>query len=138
MAPQNVLSEIVTEILGVDPVQAPLHRTNLDPAAGVATSPIFNPSTNVEDVHCKPQLIPAGCEITNPLPVPRLELVITLRTPRVGTVKIAVQLVFPVIVMTTFGELPVQLPLQDTKVDPALAEASKLRVVPRRRTSAHC
>jgi len=64
---------IVTAQLPV-PVQAPLQPVNVEPVAGVAVRVTFVPRLKLA-LHVAPQLMPAGDEVTVPLPVPALPTV---------------------------------------------------------------
>src|SRR5204862_7226233 len=52
-----------------DPVQAPPQLLNAEPAAGVAVK-VTTVAAAKEALQLEPQLIPAGDEVTVPLPVP--------------------------------------------------------------------
>ena len=68
--------------------------------------------------------MPAGEEVTVPLPVPALV------TVRVGfRVKVAVT-DFAALMVTWQAPVPVQAPLQPVKVDPALAALVRVTTVP--------
>jgi hypothetical protein len=59
-----------------EPVQAPVHSLNSDPAAGVSFSSTSAPSSNSASQPApEPQLIAAGVLVTVPLPVPVFETV---------------------------------------------------------------
>jgi hypothetical protein len=61
---------IVTEQVPV-PLQAPDQPVKFDDASGVAVSVITEPVEKVLE-HVDPQVIPAGDDVTDPLPVPDL------------------------------------------------------------------
>ena len=56
------------------PVHAPLQPVNVEPAAGAAVRVTFAPELKLA-LHVAPQLMPAGDEVTVPLPVPALPTV---------------------------------------------------------------
>ena len=60
--------DIVTLHVAVAPEHAPPHAENIDPAAGVAVK-VITAFVEKFALQAVPQLIPAGCEVTVPLPV---------------------------------------------------------------------
>jgi hypothetical protein len=51
------------------PEQAPVHPVKTEPAAGVAVRVIVDPAVYAEE-QVPPQLMPAGVDVTVPLPLP--------------------------------------------------------------------
>jgi hypothetical protein len=58
------------------PVHAPLQPVNVEPVAGAAVRVTLVPELKLA-LHVAPQLMPAGDEVTVPLPVPALPTVRT-------------------------------------------------------------
>jgi hypothetical protein len=107
--------------------QSPLQPTNIDPGLAEAVSSTAVPLAN-EAEHVAPQLMPAGEEVTAPLPVPERatvsvcalgpwawKLAVTLRDADIVTVQ---------------APVPEQSPPQPEKVDPAPGEAVSATTVP--------
>ena len=69
-APTDWLAVMVTMQEPV-PVQAPLHPAKVEPPAAAAVSVTLVPLL-YDAAHVLPQLIPAGEEVTVPVPVPAL------------------------------------------------------------------
>src|SRR5207253_929023 len=106
----------------------PLQPANVDPPAAVAVSVTTVPlSKSAEAVaQVVPQVIPAGLEVTVPLPVPAF----TTASVNRCTLKVAVTVVSALIV-TMHGLVPEQPPpLQPANVEPALGVAVRVTVVP--------
>jgi hypothetical protein len=63
---------IVRVHVGVSPVHAPVHPENSEAASGAAVSVTLAP-TGTRSVHVAPHEIPAGWEVTTPVPGPLLD-----------------------------------------------------------------
>jgi len=90
------------------PVQAPLHPANTEPAEAEAVNVTTAPDPN-SAVQLVPQLIPAGLDVTVPVPAPSL----ATDRPKAGTVAVALPL-FPSLVAVMVavpGPTPVTSPL---------------------------
>jgi hypothetical protein len=114
------LSSVMVQ--GPDPPHlGPFQPVSIEPAAGVAvmvtTVPVGNAAT-----HVAPQSMPGGWLVTVPDPVPRFSTV-RFDTPT-GGLNVAVTDRFTSI--TTEQSVPLQSPLQPTKVDPGAAVAVKV------------
>jgi len=122
-APTVFAASIVTWQLPV-PVQAPLQPAKAEPLAALAVSATTEPAAYGSE-QSAPQLMPAGEDVTVPLPVP------VFVTPTVYgfSVNVAVTLRAALIV-TEHAPVPVQAPLQPLKVEPAEAEGVSATTVP--------
>src|SRR2546425_12401907 len=102
----------------------PLHPAKTDPAAAVAVRVTAVPLLKIAE-HVEPQLIPPGLLVTVPFSAPALFVV------RVKVVsKVAVTVVFAVMV-TVHGAVPLHpAPLHPAKTDPAAAVAVRVTAVP--------
>ena len=105
------------------PVQAPDQPEKVDPADGEAVSVTEVPEL-YEAVQVAPQEMPAGLEVTVPLPVPALVTVMVYDT----RVKVAVTL-RAAVMETVHVPVPVQAPDQPVKVEPAAGAAVKVTEV---------
>jgi hypothetical protein len=107
------------------PEPPPLQPANVDPPAAAAVSVTTVPLV-YDSEQSAPQLIPAGEDVTVPLPVPDL---VTFSV-NVWTVKLAVTVVaaFIVTVQVPVPEQPP--PLQPLNVDPPAADAVSVTTVP--------
>jgi hypothetical protein len=91
------------------PEQAPLHPTKMESAAGVAVNVSEVPALNdVEQV--APQLIPAGEEVTVPVPVPLFE------TIKVKSLRVKVAVTFLAAIILTVQVVPLVLSHPDHEV----------------------
>jgi hypothetical protein len=118
---------MVTEQLPVPEHPAPLQPTNVEPVAGEAVSTTMVPVVN-ELPQVPPQEIPAGLELTAPVPVPDR---LTLSEKRIGALlNVAVTdcAAFIVSVQAPVPEHPA--PLQPPKVEPESGEAVSVITVP--------
>src|SRR2546430_1615943 len=103
----------------------PLQPSNVEPALGVAVS--VTPVALLYDAaHVAPQSIPAGAELTVPLPVPDLP---TVRA-NCCTLNVAVTVVAAVSVTVQVSVPEQPPPLQPVKVEPALGVAVSVTPVP--------
>ena len=97
--------------------QAPLHPVKIEPVGTAAVSVTLEATLKVP-WQVAPQLMPAGVEVTVPVPAPDFETVIVL----VSCVKDAVTACAPPaggMLMTQVVAVPVQAPLQPAKLEPA-------------------
>ena len=114
------------------PVHAPLQPVNIEPGFGVGISVMTVPAS-MSEKQALPQEKPSGFEVTTPLPAPAL----TMRSDGVPVgggggpvaVKIAPTLVAAFMV-TVQVPVPEQAPLQPAKVEPELATAVRVTLVP--------
>src|SRR5262245_44975835 len=103
----------------------PLQPVKVEPAAGAAVSVTAVPLV-YGAAQVAPQLMPAGLEVTVPLPAPAL---VTARV-MVGRTKVAVTVVAE-LTLTVQAPVPEQPPpLQPAKVEPAAGEAVRVTAVP--------
>ena len=110
MAVTLVFAVIVNVHVVVLLTQPPVKPLNTDPAAGLAVSVIEVPSLKFAE-HVGAQLIPAGADVTVPLPVPAKA---TVSVRWIG-VKVAVTLLADVMLASTHVA-PEQSPLKLPKV----------------------
>jgi len=115
---------IVTLQVVVVPVQLPLQPVKREPVVGAAVKVTMVPLLN-DPEQVVPQSIPAGELMTVPLPVPALVTV----SAKDGKVKVAVTVCAALIVTLHVAVVPVQLPLQPVKVEPAAGAAVKVTMV---------
>jgi len=118
-------TELTVSVQVEVPEQAPLQPAKVEPALGVAVSVTTEPEVKLL-VQVAPQLRPLGEEVTTPLPVPVLAMVIDGK----AVANVAVTLL--AVLMETLHDVavPVQAPLQPLNVEPALGVAVRLTVVP--------
>jgi len=96
----------------------------MEPAAAFASSVTPEPASYIAE-QVAPQLMPAGLDVTVPLPAPAL-----------ATLSVAVRLnvavtVWSVLIVTVHGlAAPVQAPDQPAKVEPGSGVAVKVTTVP--------
>jgi hypothetical protein len=115
---------IVTWQVAIGPVQSPDQPVNADPAAWVAVSVTRVPSPKLAE-HVDPQLIPAGLDVTVPLPAPALVTVSVCGKPKVAVTSRAWFIVTWHVVL-----VPEQSPDQPEKLDPPPAAAVSVTSVP--------
>jgi len=119
---------IVTVHVVAEPEQAPLQPENALPAAGTAVSVTRVPLANVWLHPLEPaQLMPAGLEVTVPLP-PTVTCSVSFCTT---AAKLAPTLSAAFIVTVQVGALPEHAPVQPTKVLPDAGAADSVTTVPR-------
>lgn len=122
-----VAADTVQGPVGIGATHPPVHPPNTEPAAGVAERVTSVPAGN-EAVHCAPQLIPFGVDVTVPSPAPPL-VTVTVKGGGMG-LKVAVTLVLAV--RTTVQE-PNPLhppPFHPANIESAAGLAVKVMVVP--------
>jgi len=113
------------------PVHPPLHPANMEPKEGEAVSVTTVPLTKLEE-HVLPQSIPAGLDVTLPLPVP------SFATVRVGAgVNVAVTDLAASRVTWQVLAVPEQAPLHPVKADPTAAMAVRVTTVPGAKLAVH-
>jgi len=118
---------IVTVHVVAEPEQAPLQPENALPAAGTAVSVTRVPLANVWLHPLEPaQLMPAGLEVTVPLP-PTVTCSVSFCTT---AAKLAPTLSAAFIVTVQVGALPEHAPVQPTKVLPDAGAADNVTAVP--------
>lgn len=111
----------------VVPVQAPLQPANTEPAAGAAVSVTDAPLLNAK-LHSVPQLIPAGDEVTLPVPLPaRVTVAVNVVVPDVLNVAVTAR---ATVIETVHVLVPVQAPLQPANVEPLAAAAVSVTDAP--------
>src|SRR5262249_47937710 len=117
----------------VVPAQSPLQPVKTDPAAGVAVR-VMSESSGKSCMQVAPQSIPAGLLPTPPLPLPSLVIVSVC----VGSnVKTAVTARAWSIVTEHGLVVPVQSPVQWSKVDPNAGVAVSVTIVPSGKACVH-
>ena len=109
------------------PVQAPDHLTNSEPASALWERETLVSSLNWAS-QVAPQSIPAGVEVTLPVPVPvfltlRANLGVALRLNSAVTS-------FAVLIVTSQTPVPVQAPLHSTNSEPGSALWESVTLVP--------
>jgi hypothetical protein len=120
----DVADVIVTTQLPVPVQPPPDHPLNVEPVDGVATSVTIELMSNIE-LHDEPQLMPAGVESTEPLPLPVL-LTVSENCLRVNVAVTCCT----VSVVTMQVPVPVHAPLQPVNVESAAAVAVSVTIVP--------
>ena len=115
------------DVVEVAPAQLPDQPANVEPAAGTALSVtvVFCVKLNA---HTLPQEMPAGVDVTVPEPVP-VRLTVRLNCGVGVAVKVAVQVLFALSTIELLTAVPVQLPDQPAKLEPADAVAVRVTVV---------
>ena len=114
-----------------DPLQAPPHPLKVFEALGVAVSVTVDPLAKLATHPVTPaapfvivQLIPAGADVTVPLPLPPPD---TLRPGEALKVAVTER---ALVIDTVHGEVPVHAPLHPAKTLPVLAEAFSVTEAP--------
>jgi hypothetical protein len=108
----------------LEPEQSEDHPVNADPAAAVAVSVTRVPSPKFAE-HVDPQLMPAGLDVTVPLPAPAFVTVSACGKPNVAVTSRAWLIVTWHVVL-----VPEQSPDQPEKLDPPPAAAVSVTSVP--------
>jgi hypothetical protein len=116
----TLLSAFMISSQASAPVQAPDHPTKAHPSAACAFTATNVPGAK-ELAQLVPQSIPAGCEVTVPLP--------SRVTVRVGPAKVAVALLASLVV-TVHMPVPAHAPDHPAKEDPAAAVAVRVTIAP--------
>src|SRR5262245_63719176 len=111
------------------PVHAPLQPANVDPVAALAVSVTLVPLAKLAFcvVHVVPQLMPAGLDVTVPVPVPAL---FSVSVWFVATVLNVASTERACVLATVKPPVPVHAPLQPANVDPLAADAVSVTLVP--------
>src|SRR5215468_9087464 len=115
------------------PVQAPLQPEKVEPLAAAAVRVTEVPLAKLA-LHVLPQLMPAGEEVTVPVPLPALV------TVRVGLVPVELKVAVTDCadaIDTVQVPVPVQLPLQPAKVEPLAATAVRVTEAPLAKVALH-
>ena len=121
-----VVSLVIGAVQAPVPVHAPDQPAKVAVPAGAAVKTIAVPQATVS-VQSVPQAMPAGLDVTVPLPVPALTTV----SVHCGAPKVAVTITAPVTVTVQVGAVPVQPPPdQPWKVDAPVGVAVSVTVVP--------
>jgi hypothetical protein len=116
VAVQVALPETLIVVVEAVPEQPPPHPAKVDPPSGVAVSWTLPVSGAI---HVVPQFIPAGTEVTIPIPVPGS---VTVRVP--PSENVAMQLWSEVArLIVVVKAVPEQSALQPVKLDPESATA---------------
>jgi hypothetical protein len=106
-------------------VQAPDQPTNSEPASATAERVTTVPSGNwLEQV--APQVIPAGAEVTVPVPAPAF----VTETGQLGGGVNCASTYLAASIATVHGPVPLHAPLQPVNVAPPEAVATSVTVVP--------
>lgn len=119
-----VAAFIVTEHVPVPVQPPPLQPRNVEPLPALAVSVTAVPAP-YDSVQSTPQLIPAGDDVTVPVPAPARIWV----SVKVLSVNVAVT-DFASVTDTTQAPVPVQAPLQPAKVEPGPSAAESVTDVP--------
>lgn len=106
------------------PLHAPAQPPNVLLAPGVAASVTRVPVVNGAE-HVEPQLMPAGLDVTAPVPLP----VVVTPSACVCSANVAVTL-FAALIVTVHGPVPLQAPDQPVNVLLAFGAAVSVTVVP--------
>jgi hypothetical protein len=123
----TVRAAVIATVQVAVPVQAPLQPANTEPAAGAAVSVTDAPLLNAK-LHSVPQLIPAGDEVTVPVPLPaRVTVAVNVVVPDVLNVAVTAR---ATVIETVHVLVPVQAPLQPANVDPPAAAAVSVTDAP--------
>ena len=126
----NVAVTVVAALIATvhvvpETVLHPLQLANVDPPAALAVRVTLVPLSYGSE-QSAPQLIPAGLEVTVPLPLPVL---VTVSTKRGGS-KVAVTVFAAFMVTVHVAPETVLQPLQPANVDPPEALAVRVTLVP--------
>ena len=105
------------------PVHAPLQPMKVEPALGLALRVTNVPAENLVE-HAAPQLIPAGDEVTVPVPLPDFD------TVRVTAVSNFAEIDFGPLITSWHVPLPLQSPVHPEKIEPGFSEAVTTTEVP--------
>ena len=106
------------------PTQAPDQPANVDPTSAAAVSVTVAPLPKLAE-QVVPQLIPAGLDVTVPLPVPARDTVtVKARCVNVAVTDAAADM------LTWHVPVPEQAPDQPAKADPTSATAVSVTIVP--------
>jgi len=123
----TVRAAVIATVQVAVPVQAPLQPANTEPAAGAAVSVTDAPLLNAK-LHSVPQLIPAGDEVTVPVPLPaRVTVAVNVVVPDVLNVAVTAR---ATVIETVHVLVPVQAPFQPANVDPPAAAAVSVTDAP--------
>jgi hypothetical protein len=117
-------AEFMVTVQAPVPVHDPLHPAKTEPAAAVLFRVTTVPDAKGAE-QVAPQLIPAGVEVTVPVPVPAFA---TLRVCG-SRLKVAVT-DLAALMVTEQAPVPVQAPLQPAKTEPAVAAWLRVTTVP--------
>jgi hypothetical protein len=109
------------------PVQAPLQPVKVEPELGVAVRVTVVPELRLA-LQVVPQLMPAGVEMTVPLPVPALVTVSVYIVPLVVLNVAETDRAW--LMVRTQGFVPVQAPPQPAKLEPAATSATRVTTDP--------
>jgi hypothetical protein len=108
------------------PVHAPFQPANVEPVFGAALSVTVVPLARFA-VHALPQLMPAGDEVTVPVPAP----ILVILSEKVAAVLLKVAVTERAAVIATVQTpVPVHAPLQPPKLDPLAAAAVSVTDAP--------
>jgi len=105
------------------PLQAPPHPVKTEPDCG-ATVSVTTVPTAKSALHVAPQLIPAGLDVTEPLPEPSLVTLSAAAGSKVTVTYVAA------LIVTEHGPLPLHAPDHDVNTDPALGVAVNVTLEP--------
>lgn len=110
-----------------EPEQAPLHPANTEPDTGAAVNVTEAPLLNAK-LHNVPQLMPAGDEVTVPLPLPaRVTVAVNVVVPDVLNVAVTAR---AAVIETVQVLVPLHAPLQPANVEPPAAAAVSVTEAP--------
>lgn len=131
VAPTFLAADKVTAQVVVVPLHAPDHPVKLEPVVGAAVNVTTLPWSKLA-LHVAPQSIPAGADVTLPVPVPKAATV-SATLLGASAVKLALTLWSVAIVKVQTEAVPAdaQSPPQLAKAKPLSGVACKVTVVPR-------
>lgn len=110
------------------PAQAPLQPAKVEPASGIAVSVTAAPPVKLA-LHAVPQLMPAGLDATIPVPAPFFVTLSIYVLGRVAATNVAVT-VCAWLMVTVQRLVPLHAPLQPPNVEPFVAAAVMVTLVP--------
>ena len=110
-----------------EPEHAPLQPANTEPDAGAAVSVTEAPVLNAK-LHSVPQLMPAGDDVTVPVPLPaRVTVAVNVVVPEVLNVAVTDR---AAVIDTVHVLVPLHAPLQPANVEPLAAAAVSVTDAP--------
>jgi hypothetical protein len=109
------------------PEQAPLQPANVEPLAAAADNVTDAPLLNAK-LHSVPQLMPAGDDVTVPVPLPaRVTVAVNVAVPDVLNVAVTAR---AAVIDTVHVLVPLQAPLQPANAEPLAAAAVNVTDAP--------
>jgi hypothetical protein len=121
----------------VEPEHAPAHPAKLEPLVGTGVSVTTAPELKLA-VHVVPQLMPAGLEVSVPVPVPS-RATVSAKVPGAtgAAVKVALMLVVALIVTVQFTVAAHPPPDQPANVEPLAGVGINVTAVPALNVAVH-